>query len=286
VELLPYYLLANAAVTVPAGEKTELAFDRFPNSKLLRLTGTIARDAEPELLRVGIDDPADYAAWRLKAMLEARGVTVTGPIRTIHRPLSPATAPLARDGQPLRVPPAGALASLVPPPLADGLTIINKASQNLHAELLIRRLGLRNGSGSIADGVAVVGAMLGRAGVSRAAWDLSDGSGMSTYNRVAPRGMVILLRWIAAQPWGAAWRATLPVGGVDGTLSGRFKGTPLENRIFAKTGSINASSALSGYMIARSGRTLTFSAFANDIPEGAAATAAIDAALAMIAEEN
>src|SRR5688572_4918658 len=128
--------------------------------------------------------------------------------------------------------------------------------------------------------------MLERAGVPRAAWDLSDGSGMSTYNRVAPRGMATLLRWIAAQPWGAAWRATLPVGGVDGTLSGRFKGTALEQRIFAKTGSINATSALSGYLIARSGRMLIFSAYANDIPEGAAATAAIDAALAMVAEEN
>jgi D-alanyl-D-alanine carboxypeptidase/D-alanyl-D-alanine-endopeptidase (penicillin-binding protein 4) len=281
VDALAYYNVANAAVTVPAGDKTELAFDRSPNGKLLRLTGTIARDAEPELLRVGIDDPAEFAAWRLKAMLEARGVRVTGHVRSVYRTVPPFTRPLAEGA-----PPAPALARLVPPPLADDVAIINKASQNLHAELLIRRLGLQRGTGSIADGVAAVGAMLDRAGVPRAAWDLSDGSGMSTYNRVAPRGMLTLLRWIAAQHWGAAWRATLPVGGVDGTLSGRFKGTSLENKVFAKTGSINATSALSGYMIARSGRTLIFSAFANDVPEGAGATAAIDAALVMIAEEN
>jgi D-alanyl-D-alanine carboxypeptidase/D-alanyl-D-alanine-endopeptidase (penicillin-binding protein 4) len=284
VMVLPYYQVDNRAVTVVGGETASLAVDRLPGSFSLRLSGTIAAGTEPELIRLGIDDPAHYAAWRFKDLLEARDVRVTGSVRAVHRPPSPATAPLVPPGT-VRVA-APALASLVPPPLAEDIAVINKASQNVHAELLIRRLGLIHGSGSIADGVAVVGAMLERAGVPRTAWDLSDGSGMSTYNRVAPRGMVTLLRWIASQPWGAAWRTTLPIGGVDGTLSGRFKGTPLEGRIFAKTGSINAVSALSGYMTARSGRTLVFSAYANDFPESAAATAAIDAALAMVAEEN
>jgi D-alanyl-D-alanine carboxypeptidase/D-alanyl-D-alanine-endopeptidase (penicillin-binding protein 4) len=109
---------------------------------------------------------------------------------------------------------------------------------------------------------------------------------MSTYNRVAPRGMIVFLRWVSAQPWGAAWRSSLPVGGVDGTLARRFKGTALESRIFAKTGTLNATSALSGYMTAKSGRTLLFSAYANDIPEGVRATDAMDAALLLIAEAN
>jgi D-alanyl-D-alanine carboxypeptidase/D-alanyl-D-alanine-endopeptidase (penicillin-binding protein 4) len=107
---------------------------------------------------------------------------------------------------------------------------------------------------------------------------------MSTYNRLSPRGTVTFLRWAAAQPWGAAWRTGLPVAGVDGTLARRFKGGSLENKLFAKTGSLNATTALSGYLVAKSGRVLTFSAFANDIPEGAAASKAIDAALEMVAE--
>ena len=174
----------------------------------------------------------------------------------------------------------------MPPPLAEDLVLINKVSQNLHAELMLRRLGRLNGTGSIADGLGVVRAMLDRAGLRRTDYDFSDGSGMSTYNRVAPRGVVRLLRWIDAQPWAAAWRATLPVAGVDGTLARRFRGTALESRLFAKTGSINATAALSGYLVARSGRTFIFSLYANDIPDGASATAAMDAGLAMIAEEN
>jgi D-alanyl-D-alanine carboxypeptidase/D-alanyl-D-alanine-endopeptidase (penicillin-binding protein 4) len=286
-DLPAYYDVDNRAVTVAAGGTTALEFDRLPGTRLLRLTGTIASGSEAELVRLGIDDPAHYAAWRFKALLQERGVRVTGEAGVRHRALRPADDPAVRNGAPPARPPRSEpLASLTPPPLAADIELTNKVSQNLHAELLLRRVGLRDGTGSIADGLAAVRAMLERAGVKRDAYDFSDGSGMSTYNRVAPRGMVVFLRWAAGQPWGAAWRTSLPVGGIDGTLARRFRGTALEKRIFAKTGTLNASSALSGYMTAKSGRTLLFSVYANDIPEGARATDAMDAALVMIAEAN
>jgi D-alanyl-D-alanine carboxypeptidase/D-alanyl-D-alanine-endopeptidase (penicillin-binding protein 4) len=273
LDLPPYFTVDNRAATVAAGDATTLDFERLPGSFILRLTGTIAMGTEPELLHLGIDDPAHYAAWRLRTLIEARGVRVTGAVAARHGPSGPAPRqePLAR---------------LVPPPLGEDLIVINKASQNLHAELMLRRLGRINGTGSIADGLVVVRAMLERAGLRRTDYDFSDGSGMSTYNRVAPRGVVTFLRWAGAQPWGAAWRATLAVGGVDGTLARRFRGTALESRLFAKTGGLNATAALSGYMTARSGRTLLFSIYANDIPDGASATSAMDAALVLIAEQN
>jgi D-alanyl-D-alanine carboxypeptidase/D-alanyl-D-alanine-endopeptidase (penicillin-binding protein 4) len=287
VEGLPYYRVVNRALTVAPGVPAELGFDRLPGSDVLRISGTVAAGSEPQILRVGIDDPAHYAAWRFKALLMARGVRVAGTVAVRHRPPGPADDPAVRGAAPPPRPPlADGLARLTPPPLAEDLVLINKSSHNLHAELLLRRLGRRHGTGSVADGIAAVRAVLGEAGVPRTAVDLSDGSGMSTYNRAAPRGVVSFLRWASGQPWGAAWRATLPVAGVDGTLARRFRGTPLEGRLFAKTGSLNATSALSGYMVARSGRVLTFSAFANDIPEGAPASSAIDAALALIAQSN
>jgi len=285
LELPAYYDVDNRAVTAAAG-KTDLSYDRMPGSFLLRLWGTIAADAEPQLLRLGIDDPAHYAAWRMKEMLQARGVKVGGQVEARHRPLRPADDPEVRNGAPpARPPEPDAIARLEPPPLAEDLVRINKVSQNVHAELMLRRVGRDEGAGSVADGLAAVRAMLEQAGVPRRAYELADGSGMSTYNRMAPRGMVTLLRWIAAQPWGAAWRTTLPVAGVDGTLSRRFKGTALEGKLFAKTGSLNATSALAGYMVAKSGRTLTFAIYANDVPEDVSATKTMDAALELIASE-
>lgn len=285
LEHLPYYRIVNQAVTITEGT-TQLRFTRMPGSMDLRLTGRILATAQPENLRLGIDDPAHYAATRLRTMLEARGVRVTGQVGVRHRPAEGGEGEQPTTNAPPPVSSEPVLARLTPPPLVEDLTRINKESQNLHAELLVRRLGVVRGSGSIQDGVAAIDAMMAQAGAARTGWDLSDGSGMSTYNRMAPRAVAALLRWAATQPWGAAWRATFPVAGVDGTLTNRFRGTPLERRLFAKTGTLNATNALSGYMIARSGRTLTFSFFANDVPGGGSATAVMDAVLATIAAAN
>jgi D-alanyl-D-alanine carboxypeptidase/D-alanyl-D-alanine-endopeptidase (penicillin-binding protein 4) len=286
LDLPPYYTVDNRAVTV-AGDRVDLAYDRAPNGYEVRLLGTIGAAAKPELFRMGVDDPARYAAWRLKALLEARGVKVAGAIDVRHRLPEWSDDGAHRNGAPpIRPPRQPALAQLTPPPLYDDMVHTMKVSQNLHAELFLRRVAYKAGSGSVADGLAVVRAMLEKAGVPRADYDFADGSGMSSYDRVAPRGAVIFLRWVAAQPWGAQWRATLPIGGEQGTLGRRFRGTPLESKLFAKTGTLNQSNALSGYLIARSGRTLTFSSFANDVPDDVHATRAIDQALNLIAQEN
>ena len=283
---LGYLTIDNRALTVAAGGKTDLEIDRLPFDRTIRLTGTIAADAKPQRIRMGIDDPAHYAAWRLAALLRERGVQVTGELQSRYRTPSTVDDPGQRSALPPRAATPAPLAALTPPPLLEDLRTINKDSQNLHTELLLRRVGLANGTGSVADGLVRIEAMFTAAGVPRTSWDFSDGSGMSTYNRIAPRGMVKLLQWISAQPWSAAWRETLPIGGVDGTLARRFKGTVLEGKIFAKTGTINATNALAGYMTTKSGKTLTFAAYANDVPSGTAATPAMDAALVAIAEAN
>ena len=283
---LPYFEIDNRAITVMSG-KTMLDIDRMPFSRTIRITGTIAADAQPEKLHLGIDDPADYAAWRLKALLQARGVRVGGNVGVRHRPLQTFDNPAQRGDAPApRATEPLSLARVMPPPLFADMIHTNKVSQNLHAELLLRRVGRLRGTGSIADGVAAVEEVMAQAGIPRTGWDIADGSGMSSYNRLSPRNIASLLRWIAAQPWGAAWRETLPIAGVDGTLARRFRGTPLEGKLFAKTGTLNASAGLSGYMIAASGRTLIISAFANDVPADASAGKAIEGALLTVAAAN
>ncbi|MES2988641.1 MAG: D-alanyl-D-alanine carboxypeptidase/D-alanyl-D-alanine-endopeptidase [Pseudomonadota bacterium] len=281
-----YYTVDNRAVTVP-GAVSKIGYDRLPFERVVRVTGTIGTDAKPDISRMGIDDPAHFAAWRFKEMLEARGVKVKGAVRVRHRAAAPMDDPTSGEAVVVRANDLPApLARLTPAPLGEDMKIINKISQNLHAELALRRVGLRQGSGSLAFGVAEIEAMLREAGVARTAWDLSDGSGMSTYNRVAPRGVVQMLRWIAAKPWGAQWRDTLPIGGVDGTLRNRFKGTALEGKVFAKTGTLNATNAVAGYMTAASGKELIFAFYANDIPADASSTRIMDAVLNMVAAGN
>jgi serine-type D-Ala-D-Ala carboxypeptidase/endopeptidase (penicillin-binding protein 4) len=281
-----YYAIENRITTV-AGKDEKIEADRMPNSRVIRLTGTVGATAAPLTLRYGIDDPAHYAAWRLGELLKARGVKVDGAVEVRHRPLTAADDPKLRKDAPVALPTEPAmLAELPAPPLAENMVRINKESQNLHSELMLRRVARHAGSGSIADGQAVMRQVMTAAGVPDTGYHFADGSGMSSYNRITPRAAVGLLSWIARQPWGMDWRATLPIAGRDGTLQNRFKGTILEGKLFAKTGSLNASRALSGYLTTRSGRTLIFSVLANDMPEGtdSQATAAVDRALVAIAE--
>ena len=274
-----YYRVENRTVT---GRVTAVGYDRAPGGSTVRVTGTIA-PGRAKLLKLGIDDPAHYAAWQLAAMLRARGVRVTGVVVTRHRPLDASDDPAKRGRGPVARPPEPPpLARLRPPPLRDTATITDKVSQNLYAELILRRVGRIAGTGSIADGQAALARMLTAAGVPRVAYDFSDGSGMSSYNRVSPRGVATFLRWAAAQPWGAAWRATLPTSG-EGTLRRRFAGGPAMQ---AKTGTLNATNALAGYLRAKSGRELVFAAYAGDVPGDAGAAAALDAALVVVAAEN
>jgi D-alanyl-D-alanine carboxypeptidase/D-alanyl-D-alanine-endopeptidase (penicillin-binding protein 4) len=288
VEGLRYFTLDNQALTVP-GSEVKIGWWRDPGGFTVRLMGTIGADAPAERLRFGIDNPAHYAAWRLRELLVARGVDVKGRLLTRHRPVLPQDDPAERTG-PVTPAPAddGMLATVPALPVAEDVTIINKLSQNLHAELLLRHLGRLAGTGSIAEGRAVMQAVMAQAGMPKNGVDLSDGSGMSSYNRITPRAAVTLLGWVARQPWGTAWRESLPVGGRDGTLRRRFAGTALDGRIFAKTGSLNATNALSGYLLAKSGRTLIFSILSNDCPDGETdkAIAAMDKALLAVAEAN
>jgi serine-type D-Ala-D-Ala carboxypeptidase/endopeptidase (penicillin-binding protein 4) len=283
----PYFNLQNEAVTVVSWRTTTLALERPVNGMELTLSGEIPADAKDWRERIGIDDPAHYAAWTFRRMLESRGVRVTGKVRVNHRPVQAEDKPHQPGvlGTPIHV---GflALASLTPPPLAEDVVTINKDSQNLHAAVLLRRIGDRKGSGSREWGTAALKDLLEAAGIPRAGYDFSDGSGMSTYNRLSPRASVALLRWAATQPWGEAWYASLPIAGVDGTLKRRFVGTPLAGNLTAKTGTLNATNALSGRFRAKSGRMLTFAFFANDVPDGASALPAMEAALLAIAAAN
>ena len=148
--------------------------------------------------------------------------------------------------------------------VAQDITVTNKVSQNLHAELLLRLLGKVHGSdGSFAEGTRVVRQFLIDAGVDDGDFFFYDGSGMSPDDRIAPRAFTQLLAYASRQPWGAAWRDTLPVAGVDGTLSGRFKNSMLRGHLWAKTGTLNEVNALSGYLTAASGKTLAFSILVN-----------------------
>ena len=293
-----YFDLHNEAKTSDTDSPIALRLERRIGDRTARLYGELPSGSKSLKLDLGVDDPAHLATWYFKRALEAKGVSVLGELRTRRRPLQYSDEPkptnpndpAARVGCTSRIQGSSyetTIASLPPAPLQEIVTKINQESQNLYAEILLRQLGHIAGVGSSFCGLLQIQKFLEDIGVPRKSYDFADGSGLSNYNRVTPATVTVLLRHAAAAPWGEAYRASLPVGGSSvGTLRYRFRGTALEGKITAKTGTLNHADALSGYMQARSGRTLAFSIIVNDRPlDSPSAMSRIDSTLLKIAAQ-
>ncbi len=96
------------------------------------------------------------------------------------------------------------------------------------------------------------------------AFSLQDGSGLSSGNLIAPRALVRLLSFMWRHPNRAGFLDGLPRAQQPGSLEMRFRGTPLEGRVIAKTGSINRVNALAGYVTRDRGGPLIFAVMLND----------------------
>jgi PBP4 family serine-type D-alanyl-D-alanine carboxypeptidase len=157
------------------------------------------------------------------------------------------------------------------------LQAVNKPSQNLHAEMLLRVLGARvKARGSAEQGLEAVDDFLRRARVSTASWAMEDGSGLSRTDMVTPHGMVDLMVAMDRHPHRAAYLESLPIAGVDGTLASRMRGTAAEGRVRAKTGTLAQTNALTGYATTRGGDRLAFSIVLNHHTAATSGVGAID----------
>ncbi len=270
-----YYSLDDQMKMAAPGAQAQPGLERRPGDRMVRAFGT----APPQGLHAGlaVEDPAEFTAAIFRDALQARGITVTGTATSAHResidsgqfvaeramPVVP-LRPMLLDRVEADLEGRRVLARRVSVPVAEDIMWTNKVSENLHAELLLRLLGKAEGKdGSFEEGTRVVRQFMANAGVDDNDFFFYDGSGMSMDDRVAPRALTKLLDYAAKQSWGEAWRATLPVAGVDGTLAGRFLNSPLKGKLEAKTGTLNESSALSGYLTTATGKTLTISIMVN-----------------------
>src|SRR5256712_154062 len=260
-----YYRIDNRIITTPVGTGRKIFINREPGSTVLTLWGNMPLDDAGADEALAIEDPAEFAASLLRQLLETRGIAVYGRQRTRHTELASlstfsvtAIAPSrgGDDNQFLRLQmnQPSVLAMNASKHLIEDVRVINKVSQNLHAEILLRLLGREKGTaGTIEGGLEVLRGFLNQAGVPNDQYVFYDGSGLSRQNLVTPHAVVQLLRYAALQPWGAAYKSTFPLSGVDGSLSDRLSAPRLQSRVSGKTGSLGGVKTLSGYATTDSG---------------------------------
>jgi D-alanyl-D-alanine carboxypeptidase/D-alanyl-D-alanine-endopeptidase (penicillin-binding protein 4) len=249
----PDFIVQNDVVTSAAEMKSDLTLTREPNSRVVVIRGTMPARSAPRKLVLAIHEPAEHAAALLTRLLVERGVKIDGASRSLHVP------------EPVGAAPRAVLAEHVSVSLGDSVKLVNKISQNLHTEMLLRAAA-RNTAvwNSPEDLMKFPADFYAAAGIAPGDVIQTDGSGLSRHDLVTPRAVVALLKYAEGQPWFAPYYASLPVAGVDGTLETLMKNTPSAGRIHAKTGSVEHVRTRSGFAETPNGRRLIFSFLSNN----------------------
>jgi D-alanyl-D-alanine carboxypeptidase/D-alanyl-D-alanine-endopeptidase (penicillin-binding protein 4) len=252
---LEYYAIDNRVATSPGAGPAHVAVTRIPGTRQILLSGTIPAKSAAAQAFVAVDDPALYAACALYDALTRRGVAIAGRPTARHR----------SAGEKYDAPSGETLATRTSPPLSQILQVLDKVSENLHAELMLREVGraTRN-EGSREAGLQALSAFLDQIGAAPGDSRLDDGSGLSRNDRVTPALVTRLLAFMYRSGNRDAWISMLPIGGQDGTLTRRLCCAAEGHLIRAKTGTLARSIALSGYAESKTHGWLAFSIMVND----------------------
>jgi len=258
-----YFAIDNRLETVaPRSGPRRIVITRLPGMRQLMLTGTIPLGDRGRTETLAVDDPALYAAVAFRQALIREGINVTGEARALHRP---------PGGNAADAPAGETLVRRASPPLGQLAQVVNKVSQNLHAEMLLEASG---GGQSLQD------FLTGTLQTPRTEFRFVDGSGLSRLDTITPRALARVLSHMAGQ---RDFAATLPVGGADGSLRLRFVRPPVG--VQAKTGGMTGVQTLAGYVDSRANGRVAFVILVNnDNGPGGVTRAAMDRVVAILAE--
>lgn len=227
---------------------TEIQFKRESDTGRIVISGTFGGATQTGLITV--HNPPLFTLSAFSQILANRGIHVMGKTKLIEQ-------------QPYRY----SYKSFLPycshesPKLYNVLKYLNKESDNFLANQVFRTLGaVCKGKGSLKNSESVIKEFMEKAGIDTAGFQMADGSGLSCLNKVTPHQLAETLIYMHSQPDAKKYIATLPQAGVDGTLKYRLSG----EKVFAKTGTINENSSLSGYVTTAFGQTLVFSIITNN----------------------
>jgi len=254
VPAVPYFTF-DVRLRRDGGRLNKVAIHRAPGRRHVELTGLLNRET---LLELAVDDPARYAAFAFRDALTRQGVVIRGEPVARHRWPGdpPADLPAGRE-----------IARRVSPPLIESLKTINKVSQNLQAEVVLREVARQTGAEPArAAGIEELKKFLTEIGIGGENYNFQDGSGLSRLTLASPLAAVTLLKFMDRPEW----QDLMPVGGVDGTLYLRYRDFK-NGRITAKTGTLSHVGTLSGYAENASGARIVFSVMVNNANANSAA---------------
>ena len=241
--------ILNLSVTAADNQATDLGVARDLSGNVLKIQGQLAANANPFDLTLPVVDPNYFFLRRFRTALVSENISL-------------AETSVATGGTSQQE-----VAAILSPPLSELVAETNINSNNLYAESLLNALAFKLPrkplQASAAAGLEVLKTTLTALGVNQTSYFIVDGSGLSRKNLISPEALVQVLRGMAKSPAASVYRASLPVGGKTGTLKSRFRNTPAEGIVQAKTGTVGGVVSLSGYLNAPNYEPLVFSMIVN-----------------------
>ncbi len=252
VQLAPdtsYFRTRSDATTILHSRRLQLQLAPLADGSGERVlvSGAFPLGSQPLLYRRAVSMPSRYAAAVLRTQLEAQGVRVHGQTRYAEVPVR-AREFFQFEGQ----------------SVGEIVWKLNKYSNNFIAEQLTKKLGadVYGPPGTWTKGARAMEAFLRSIGIDDRQGVIADGSGLSRRNKVSPQTLVSVLRRAARSfDSGPEFLASLPLGGLDGTLEDRMEDGAIPVR--GKTGHLRRVSSLSGVVPAPDGRWLAFAILVN-----------------------
>jgi len=198
-----------------------------------------------------VPNPGNYFVGEFRSQLTKAGIQVKSSTLVKRTPAPPGEVELA---------------SVISPPLSRLVFETNQESDNAYAEAILKTLGHVQDPTSLdstRSGVIAVRSILSDLGVNPNRYSMVDGSGLADRNRASAEAFVQTLQAMAEGSQADVFRRSLAVAGVSGTLSNRFRNTPAQGIVSAKTGTISGVVALSGYVTPRNYSPIVFSIIVN-----------------------
>ncbi|WP_232696057.1 D-alanyl-D-alanine carboxypeptidase/D-alanyl-D-alanine endopeptidase [Brevibacillus daliensis] len=243
-----YVQLIPEAQTVASSEPNSFHIIRDRAKNIIRIKGNLPIDAEAGCEQITVEEPALYLGTLLLEKLLETGIAFSSECTV--------KAGCVQEANIL-------IEECTSPSLKEIVKHLNKTSDNLYAEMLLKTMGARkNGKGSADAGIQVIRKTLDDLGV-KGPYELKDGSGLTRYNKLSPKQISIVLEEMIKREEFISFLHSLPISGVDGTLENRLKNEDTIQSVQAKTGTLNAVSSLSGYATSVSGERMIFSIMIN-----------------------
>ncbi|MCU0550923.1 MAG: D-alanyl-D-alanine carboxypeptidase/D-alanyl-D-alanine-endopeptidase [Leptolyngbya sp. Prado105] len=267
-----YWQIENRSRTVDPKAEEFLEIGRDLSQPILKVGGQLRMNSKPDPWAIAVPNPNEYFLRQMVRFLQAEQISV---------------ARSQISDQSIR--PIGVeVAGIDSPRLIDLVKETNTNSNNLFAEALLRTIGAKNdraeGRTVLERGLATVTSQLTRLGIESNKIEIEDAAGLSRRNWSTPETFVRLLQIMMQQPEGKYFRESLAIGGVSGTLSGRFQNHPAKGITQAKTGTLRGATALSGYINPPRYSAIAFSIIINQAQDFTAQRDAISEIVALLAQ--